>query len=284
LTNAASMRPSRALATVDELVASIEPGMMLAIPKDESGAAMEATRALIRRGVRDLRLLCVPVCGMQADLLIGAGCVAQVECGGIVINEIGAGPRFRAAVREGTIVLRDSTCPAIHAALQAGEKGQPFAAVRGILGSDLLHHRDDWRVVANPFGDARDRVVLVPAINPDVFLFHAAWGDRFGNVWIGGRRDLAYTAHSARRTLVTIEDSWDGDLLGDERMAAGTLAATYVSAVAHAPRGAWPLPLQHRYVEDADHVALYARLARSADGFSEYLRAHVLDAAPAMRP
>jgi glutaconate CoA-transferase, subunit A len=76
LTNVASMRPSRSLATVDELVASIEPGMLLAIPKDESGAAMEATRALIRRGVRDLRLLCVPVCGMQADLLIGAGCVA----------------------------------------------------------------------------------------------------------------------------------------------------------------------------------------------------------------
>ncbi|HJU21793.1 MAG TPA: CoA-transferase, partial [Casimicrobiaceae bacterium] len=231
------------LGDIDELVGSIERGSMLAIPKDESGAAMEATRAMIRHGIRDLRLLCVPVCGMQADLLIGAGCVAHVECGGIVINEIGVGPRFRAAVSEGTIVLRDSTCPAIHAALQAGEKGQPFAAVRGILGSDLLHHRDDWRVVDNPFGDANDRVVLVPAINPDVFLFHAAWGDRFGNVWIGGRRDLAYTAHAARRTLVTVEDWWDGDLLADERMAAGTLAATYVSAVAHAPRGAWPLTL-----------------------------------------
>jgi len=284
LTNAASVRPSHGLVAVDDLVGSIAPGMMLAIPKDESGAAMEATRALIRRGVRDLRLLCVPVCGMQADLLIGAGCVAQVECGGIVINEIGAGPRFRAAVREGTLVLRDSTCPALHAALQAGEKGQPFAAVRGILGSDLLQHRDDWRVVPNPFGDARDRVVLVPAINPDVFLFHAAWGDRFGNVWIAGRRDLAYTAHASRRTLVTVEDLWDGELLDDERMAAGTLASTYVSAVAHAPRGAWPLTLQHRYVEDADHVALYARLARSDEGFADYLRAHVLDAAPAKRP
>lgn len=284
MTKVTSLHSLHAFVNVDELVASIVPGMMLAIPKDESGAAMEATRGLIRRAIRELRLLCVPVCGMQADLLIGAGCVAQVECGGIVINEIGAGPRFRAAVREGTIVLRDSTCPAIHAALQAGEKGQPFAAVRGILGSDLLRQRDDWRVVTNPFGDARDRVVLVPAINPDVFLFHAAWGDRFGNVWIGGRRDLAYTAHAARRTLVTVEDLWDGDLLDDERMAAGTLAATYVSAVAHAPRGAWPLTLQHRYVEDADHVALYARLARSADGFDEYVRTHVFDAAPAMRP
>lgn len=277
------MGVTRAPVVVDELVASILPGTMLAIPKDESGAAMEATRAMIRHGIRDLRLLCVPVCGMQADLLIGAGCVATVECGGIVINEIGVGPRFRAAVGEGTIVLRDSTCPAIHAALQAGEKGQPFAAVRGILGSDLLRHRDDWRVVDNPFGDANDRVVLVPAINPDVFLFHAAWGDSFGNVWIGGRRDLAYTAHAAQRTLVTVEDWWDGDLLADEHLAAGTLAATYVSAVAHAPRGAWPLTLQHRYAEDVEHVALYARLARTPDGFGEYLHEYVFDGARPMR-
>ena len=55
-----------------------------------------------------------------------------------MINEIGVGPRFREAVRRGSIRLRDSTCPAIHAGLQAGEKGQPFVAMRGIHGSDLL--------------------------------------------------------------------------------------------------------------------------------------------------
>jgi catalase len=44
----------------------------------------------------------------------------------------------REAVRLGTIELRDSTCPAIHAGLQAGEKGLPFVALRGLNGSDLL--------------------------------------------------------------------------------------------------------------------------------------------------
>ncbi len=122
-----------------------------------------------------------------------------------------------------------------------------------------------------------DPVVLVPAINPDVFVFHAAYGDQSGNVWIGGRRDLAYTAHAARKTLVTVEEIWPGDLLADERMSAGTLGAVYVSAVAHAPRGAWPLTLQHRYLEDAAHVARYAEMARSDDGFDAYLRSYVLD-------
>lgn len=269
------MRSECQWVSVEELASMVEPGAMLAIPKDESGAAMAATRALIRRGIRDLHLLCAPVCGMQADLLIGAGCAAIVECGGIVINEVGVGPRFREAVRRGTIQLRDSTCPAIHAGLQAGEKGQPFVAMRGFHGSDLLRYRDDWRVVDNPFGEGGDPVVLVPAINPDVFLFHAAWGDRHGNVWTAGRRDLAYTAHASRTTIVTVEEIWEGDLLADERMAAGTLSAVYVTSIAHAPRGAWPLTLQHRYLEDLPHIKEYARLARTDEGFDEYLRAYV---------
>jgi glutaconate CoA-transferase, subunit A len=269
------MKTPSGFVSLEDLVADIRSGEMLALPKDESGPPMAAIRALIRNGVRSLHLLCAPVCGLHADLLIGAGCVVTVECGAIVINEVGVGPRFREAVRRGTIRLRDSTCPAIHAGLQAGEKGAPFAALRGLLGSDLLKVRDDWRVIDNPFGDGGDPVVLVPAITPDVFLFHAAWGDRFGNIWIAGRRDLAYVAHASRRTLVTVEEIWDGNLLEDERMGPGSLSSVYVTATSHVPKGAWPLSLQHRYPEDIEHINQYARLASTDNGFAEYLRQFV---------
>lgn len=275
------MSGDRPFIELHELVESIADGCFLAIPKDESGVAMAATRTLIRRGVKELRLLCAPVCGLQADLLIGAGCVASVECGAITINEIGVGPRFRAAVQTGAIAVRDSTCPVIHAGLQAGEKGLPFVAIRGIIGSDLLAHRDDWRVIDNPLTEEEDPVLVVPAINPEVFLFHAAWGDRYGNVWIGRRRDLARTAHASRTTVVTVEAIHDGDLLADERMAAGTLSSTYVSAVAVAPRGAWPLEMTRRYRTDMAHMHEYARLARSDEGFDRYLGMHVLDTSAA---
>ncbi len=270
------MNNTKALTSLDELVALIEPGRMLAIPKDESGPAMALTRALLRRGIDNLHLLCAPVCGLQADLLIGAGCVKTVECGAVVISEVGVGPRFREAVRRGTIELRDSTCPAIHAGLQAGEKGQPFTVLRGLIGSDLIKVRKDWRVIDNPFGNGGDPVVLLPAITPDVFVFHAAYGDRSGNVWTGGRRDLAYVSHASKRTLVTVEEIWDGNLLHDEHMAAGTLSSVYVTATAHVPHGAWPMSLQHRYPEDFDHIKEYANLARTDEGFAEYMRRHVM--------
>jgi glutaconate CoA-transferase subunit A len=43
-------------------------------------------------------------------------------------------------------VVRDATCPAVHTALQATEKGVPFMPLRGVLGSDLLKSRQDWKV------------------------------------------------------------------------------------------------------------------------------------------
>lgn len=268
------MPEERPFVGVPDLVASVKDGMMIALPKDESGVAMEAERELIRRGVRNLHLLCVPACGFQADLLIGAGSVSTVECAGIIVGEIGVGPRFRAAVREGSIALKDSTCPVIHAGLQAGAKGAPFASLRGVLGSDLVRVRSDWRVIDNPF-QPDDPVLVVPAINPDVFMFHARWGDRYGNVWISSRRDLAYTAHASRQTLVTVEEIWDGDLLADPVMSAGTLSSAYISAMAHVPRGTWPMTLQHTHAENVEHIKQYMAQAQSKEGFESYLTNHV---------
>ena len=265
---------------IEELAARIEPGCTLAVPPDYSGVAMAATRELARRRVGRLHLLACPTSGLQADLLIGAGCVATLEAAAITLGEFGPAPRFTHAVQTGAITLKDSTCPAIHAALQASEKGVPFMPLRGIIGSDLLTHRPEWKVVDNPLtGD--DPIVVLPAIAPDVALFHVALADRSGNVWIGRRRELVTIAHASRATLVTVENLYDGDLLADERMAAGTLSSLYVTALAHAPRGAWPLALAEHYPADEDHIAEYVRLAQSDDGFARYLAQHVSSAAAA---
>ena len=41
------------------------------------------------------------------------------------------------------------------------------------------------------------------------------------------------------------------------------------------PRGAWPLALADHYPADAAHLAEYARMAATADGFVAYLDRHV---------
>lgn len=259
---------------LDEAIAAIGDGCMLAIPHGAAGAAMEATRALIRRGVKDLHLVAVPTATLQADLLIGAGCVGTIETSAVSLGEFGPAPRFAAAVKTAGVRMRDATCPAIYTALQAAEKGAPFMPLRGLIGSDLLRHRDDWRVIDNPFA-AQDPVVLLPALAPDVALFHAKMADRAGNVWIGRERELALMAHAAKTTIVTVETMYDGVFYDDPVLAVGALSGIYLGAVALAPRGAWPLSLPDQYELDGEHLALYARLAATAEGFARYLEDHV---------
>lgn len=255
-------------------IAAIEDGMTVVVPPDYAGVAMEATRALIRRGARNLNLLTLPASSLQADLLIGAGALASIETSAVALGEMGAGPRFAAAVTAGTIALKDATCPALHAALQAAEKGVPFMALRGVIGSDLLKVRPDWKVIDNPFAE-NDPILVVPAIRPDVALFHAPFADRHGNVWVGRRRELFTMAHASARTVVTVEEIRDGNLLGDETLAGATIPAFYVEAVALAKHGTWPLKFGTRYAEDTAHLQEYVRLAATEDGFRRYLDLYV---------
>ncbi len=256
--------------SLEALAAAVPDGALLAVGKDSSGVAMSATRELVRRGVRGLHLLCVPISGMQADILIGAGCVRTVESSGVSLGELGAAPRFVAALKARTLRIIDSTCPAVYAALEAGQKGLPFVPLRGLLGTDVLANRDDWKVIDNPFVPD-DPIVVLRAIRPDVALFHASLADRFGNVFIARERELMIMAHAAQRTLVTVEEITDDDLLQDQARAGAVIPAIYVDRIALAPRGAWPVGLVDRYPQDEAQVARYAAAARTAEGFADYL-------------
>jgi len=267
---------TRFLADAEAIAREIPDAALLALPPDYSLPATEVVRALIRRGARNLRLLGVPVLGFGADLLIGAGCVSEVETSALSLGEAGLAPRFTEAAEQGKIKVKDATCPVIHTALQATEKGVPFMPLRGVLGSDLVPNRPDWKVSQNPFSAEEDPILYVPAIAPDVALFHARWADEAGNVWVGRRRELATIAHASRNTYVTYEERRNGDMLEDELLAPGVISSVYVSAVASAPRGAWPLGVAELYGIDDAHLARYAKAAKTKEGFGRYLDEFVL--------
>lgn len=247
-------------ATPAELAALIPNGATLALAPDYSGCSLATVRELIRRSAEGLRLIGLPQLGLQADLLIAAGCVASVETAAISLGELGLAPAFDRAWRAGSVTVTESTCPAIHAGLTAAEKGVSHLPLAGVIGSDLVGLRPDWRLGPDPF--TGDPLLLVPAIRPDFLLFHAAIADARGNVWIGVRRELMLAAHAAGRTLVTVEEVADHDLLADDVWAAGTIPALYVERVATAPSGAAPVGLRGRYGPDRAWLARYAEAAR----------------------
>jgi len=263
--------------STDSLATLIPDGANLALVRDGCGVAMTVTQALVRRRIRDLRLVNVPTGGMQTDLLIGAGCVTDLETSGVSLGEYGPAGRFTHAVQRGAITLKEATCPAIHAGLQATEKGVPFLPLRGILGSDILRFRPDWQVIDNPLSkDAADPIVVIPAIAPDIALFHCPMADDAGNVWVGRERDLVTMAHASAQTLVTVERRYAGNLYNDPTLAAGTLSAFYITAVAESAEGCKPLGLPGHYGEDAEHLRAYALASRGDATFAAYLDQYLL--------
>lgn len=262
-----------------ELAAHVQDGQKVAVPSDfsgfYSGIAMEATRELIRRGVRDLHLVALPTTGLQADMLLGAGCIATLEASSVLMGEYGVPPCFARAFQARSFRMMEATCPAIHAAFQAGEKRIPFIPLRGILGSDVVRLRTDWKVIDNPFG-TDDPILLLPAINPDWTLFHAPMADRHGNVYYGRRRELAVMAHASSGTLATVERLYDGNLMEEPALSCATLPSLYVNAVSVVPGGAAPYGFGDDYEEDEAAMWQYMEAARTESGFRAYLEREVL--------
>jgi glutaconate CoA-transferase, subunit A len=257
---------------LEALVSRIPDGSCIALPADYSGCAMSAVRALMRRPARDLRIVSVPQGGFQVDMLIGAGCVSEIEAAAVTLGEHGLAPRFTAAIKIGALRMKDATCPAIHAGLQAAEKGVPFMPLRGIIGSDLARVRPDWKTIANPMAEngADDPIVILPAIRPDIALFHALKADAQGNVWIGVQRELMTMAHASKQTVVTVERIEGTNFLLDPALAAGTIPALYISAIAEVENGAWPVGLDNAYPPDHRALGDYAAAAATADGFERW--------------
>lgn len=261
--------------SLSDLVSQITDGALIALPAEYSFVPMDVVRGLITAKRRELNLLCVPIGGLATDMLIGAGCIGTLEAAAVSLGEAGLAPRFIEAVVNSDIKMLDATCPAIHSSLQASEKGVPFMPLGGIIGSDIVKHRPDWQVIDDPLGKGNGRILLLPAIQPDFALFHAPLADRDGNVWVGKRRELFTMAHAAKQSLVTVERIQEGCLLDDELYAAGTLPAMYISKIAEAPNGAWPLGITGMYRRDDAVIAEYAKAARSQAGFDEWLEVHL---------
>jgi len=89
-------------------------------------------------------------------------------------------------------------------ALQAGASGVSFTPVPGLLASDLLRWRPDFRVIDDPYRPGQ-RVVLVPAIRPEFALLHGSRADFAGNVVISTVYDDRLVAQASRHVIYSVD-------------------------------------------------------------------------------
>jgi len=253
---------------------------------------MAAVYEIIRQKKRGLHLYAHSN-GQGVDELIGAGCVDKLE-----IAYGGSGRfaptciRFRKAVESGTLTVEDYTNYQMTLRFMAGAMGVPFLPTRSSLGSDIANlwgfseaaRRDDPRIpdrklviMDNPFDGWCDieKVVLVPAINPDVTIIHAQKADKQGTVRIGGLpfADVEQ-AKAARHLIVTCETIVETDEL---RQAPDRNQIPFfcVDAVVHQPMGAWPTACYRHYDYDPARLHHYRKAALDEALYEAYLKEEI---------
>ncbi len=240
---------------------------------------------IIRQGKKDLHVY-VHSHGQAFDVLIGAGLVKRVE-----VAYGGNGRfaptcvRFRKAVENQEIEWEDYTNFQMSLRFLAGSLGIPFIPSKTSLGTDILAKegfsektrrepkvaRKKAIVMDNPFSDKKDKVVLVPAINPDVAIIHAQYVGDKGTVRIEG---LKYTdvemAMCAEKLIVSCEEIVPESYLR-ENPDLNSIPFFMVDAVVKVPFGAHPTNCWGFYDYDAKHLNMYREIAKDDYKFKKYL-------------
>jgi len=253
---------------------------------------MAAVYEIIRQGIDGLHLYAHSN-GVGVDELIGAGCVARLE-----IAYSGTGKtaptcvRFRKAVEQGLIEFEDYSNYMMGLRFLAGAMGVPFLPTLSGLGTDIVarwgftpeRRRNDpslpeqkLKVIDNPFGDwgGVEKVLLVPAVNPEVTIIHAQKADPQGNVRIEG---LTFAdveqAKASHHVIVTCEELVEPEELRQDPDR-NQIPFIHVSAVCPVPHGAYPTAVYRYYDYDPRYLRDYVAAAQDDQRFREYQKTYI---------
>lgn len=253
---------------------------------------MAAIYEIIRQKICDLHLYAHSN-GTGLDELIGAGCISKLE-----IAYAGNGKaaptciRFAKAIQNKALLFEDYSNYMMSLRFMAGAMGVPFLPTLSGFGSDILTkwgfsrsmRQSDPKIVDeklavmdNPFGNwtGADKVVLVPAINPDVTIIHVQKADAMGTCSIQG---LAFAdieqVKASKTVIVTCEKLVDKDELR-QNPDLNQIPFIHVSAVCHVPLGAYPTAVFGRYDYDSQYLRKFATAAKNNDTFKDYQNTYI---------
>ncbi len=241
------------------------------------GAAFEslipfaAGHEIIRLGKRDLTLV-GPISDMLFDQLIGAGCVKKIIAAWVGNVSAGLGHNYRRACEQGIpnrIEVWDHSNFTISLALLAGGMGAPYIPTYSLLGADFVKTNPSLKESKSPFGG--EKVMLIPALQPDVAILHVQRSDENGNAHAWGNLGIGEEASLAsKRVIIVAEEIVAKEIIVSDPNR--VLAPSFkVCAVVREPGGAHPSPVQGYYNRDHEFYHEYHRESRDVKGNAAWL-------------
>lgn len=219
------------------------------------------TRALIRRGVKDLTL--VMLCGgIASDMLIGAGCVKKVVATMMGMQEYAPVlPFFRDKFLKGEIEYWECDFQQWHCSMKAAQWGMPCLYTKAGLGTDITKINPDLKEVELN----GQKWIAVPPNPIDVALIYAHKVDPYGNAIYNGMFFAEHILASAARRAIIIsaEEIVPNEVMRrDPRVVilGGPWRGDYVVEI---PYGAHPDEGHGYYMHDGKHIREYVAAARA---------------------
>jgi glutaconate CoA-transferase subunit A len=212
--------------------------------------------ALIRAGRKDL--CCArSITSSEGELLFASGASRHILTSwfsqGIVW---GVSRVMRLYVESKSARFEEWSHMAIGLRFRAGAMGVPFLPMRSMMGSDVIGRLPDARQIDCPF--TGEKLVLVPALNPDIALIHVQRCDPYGNAQIDGLPFMDIDlAMAANRVILTTERIVSNDQI---RRAPDQTKIPFmaVDAVVEVPFGSAPHECYGLYEPLFDHLDSYA--------------------------
>jgi glutaconate CoA-transferase, subunit A len=236
-----------------------------------SRTPMALVWALIRAGRRELTC-CRSITSSDGDLLFGSGAARRIVTSWFSQSILwGVSKVMRHHVETGKSHYEEWSHLAMGMRLRAGAMGVPFMPIRAMLGSDVVRQRPEAKQIDCPF--TGEKLLLVPALNPDVALIHVQRCDAYGNAQIDGLQFMdADLAMAANRVILSTERIVSNDQI--RRAPDHTKIPFFaVDAIVEVPYGCAPHECYGVYEPMMKHLEYYVGLVNKdpVGGMKHYL-------------
>ena len=262
--------------SAQEAVAQIKDGMTIGIggwgPRRKP---MALIREILRSDVKDLTV--VAYGGADVGMLCAAGKVKKVDFAFVSLDFIPLEPYFRKARQSGSIDVMEIDEGMMLLGLRAAAWNIPYIPTALGLGTDVIKHSPDLKVIDSPYDDKE--WVAMPALKLDVSLVHVNRADARGVCQITGPDHYMddWFARAANVSIVSCEELVDSDFFtqGDEARSV-YWERCQTTTVVELPGGAYPSSCAPSYGFDVAHFKEYSASAKEG-GFAAYADKYITD-------
>src|SRR5215211_2023184 len=212
----------------------------------------------------------------DGDLLFGSGISDHIISSWFSQSILwGVSKVMRHYTETGKATFEEWSHMAVGMRFRAGAMGVPFMPIRSMLGSDVLKQRPEAKEIECPF--TGDKILLVPALNPDVALIHVQRCDPYGNAQIDGLQFMDIDlAMAANKVILTTERIVSNDQI--RRAPDHTKIPFFaVDAVVELPFGCAPHECYGVYEPMLRHMEDYVALVNDdpVKGMKQYMERYV---------